>query len=428
LGAGFVGIGLLAGLVGGLLLFATGTIFLVEPAALPKVHPDQLLIIALLSAIAGHLIDTGFAFVTAPTVVVFWTCAALAVAATRGLDNSALDARLPSESCSWRFSVKSGLLVSIGVISLLIATVHHYSFQPFTFFDLITRSLSDINGTEQRYSLLILPVLLFWIGASLAFSLDRARTARDVVTFGFRTLVLAGALSIIFLLIHGYQIVKIGPIPSLWGGEARALEQSLGYERLILVGIGAILLLVALIGAVEIEAVRCSRSFGVYVVGAVVTYGAGAGIWAMTATPLRAAIDSSWAESLGESNRQPFSIAVYRRAVAFSSRAYLYSGLLAQSYVETAAKLPEMTDRESYLAEAASVLTRSRQASDLNRSSFYLAQVRLARAELTPEPMRRLLELEALTAANQALIFEPHAPPVAALKRVAEELVRPSAR
>src|SRR5262249_40176879 len=156
----------------------------------------------------------------------------------------------------------------------------------------------------------------------------------------FRTLALAGAVSIIFLFIHGSQIVKIGPIPSFGGGETRALEQSVGYERLILVGIGAILLLVASIGAVEVDAVRRSRSFGVYIVGAVVTCAAGAGIWAWTATPLRAAIDSSWAEALGESNRKALSIAVFRRAVGFSSRAFLYSGLLAQAYVETAATVP----------------------------------------------------------------------------------------
>jgi hypothetical protein len=440
LGIGFAGVGLLGGLVAGFLIFAA--FFGLHDATPKSFSSINVLILALLTAIAGHLIDMAFAFVTAPTAVLFWTYAGLLIALLRedrpelSGDCAALrqakrkiDNRQRERQSAQQSAFVCGALVTLGLVALLISAVHQYRFEPFSVDDAISGSLFDTKGTGDRHSLLLTPLIAFWIAASFALALDEA-VAGLAKKMGRRfvgTLIIAGVAGLGYAIWRSGQITAIGPIPRVDATDSAALEQARGYDNLFISGIAVLLVLMFLVAMALMRASRSplrSTSKSGMLTACLAVLLAAVISWKAAIVPLRAAVSVAWAETLDETERSRLSLAVYRRALTLDPRPYLYPAMMSEVLLKKTRSTPNIADAEKDFAEAERVLLEARKVSDLNRSSFYLGRLYLIWADREKSGSTKTsLEQKAAAALRQARIFERHAEPVAKLNDIAEKIV-----
>src|SRR5581483_3006838 len=152
-GPGFFGAGLLIGLVASFLIWAGIATFLSPPKPKPFSIVD-LLILALVAAIVGHLVDMAFAFQTAATGMLFWLYLGLVFALLR-IDEAEF-AKLPAAKTKTNLlhrTLLASAMVGLGVCALIISTVHEYGFERFSMLDVLSSSLCDLSGIGGHNSL-----------------------------------------------------------------------------------------------------------------------------------------------------------------------------------------------------------------------------------------------------------------------------------
>jgi F0F1-type ATP synthase assembly protein I len=152
--SGFIGMGAILGLVGGLVLYAAS-----QPlrATCSDSRLNSGLIIAILAGIMGHLVDMAFAFPTAPTMVMFCLMVGMMYALTSVPRPSEClsiptveSGRSATKSSHW---CDSGILALI-LITLLFSMLHQYSYEPMNLGEILKRSLFNLTPDDGRASLL----------------------------------------------------------------------------------------------------------------------------------------------------------------------------------------------------------------------------------------------------------------------------------
>jgi O-antigen ligase len=426
-GRGFLGVGILTGLVAGFLIYAGIAAFSSARTRKPQSIVD-LLILTLIAAIAGHAIDMAFAFPTAATGVLFWLYVGLLFALLR--TNDAEMAKLPATKSKThpldRTWLSSGI-VGLGICALLISTIHKYGFEPFSMLDVIASSLCDLSGIDGRNSLLLIPLLAFCGTAAFALALDDTMASGAKPVFG-RTVAIAGGLGFVLLLWRARQIADIGIIPSSAATEARALDQASGYQMLFLSGSIVLLALLFLVGFMLVRGEKFSthpRSSLSGAIPAMAFLGVIVLLWEVAFAQLNAAVTVGWAGALFEIGQPRLASAVYRRAVAQDPKTFLYRALLSETLVQQSRVDADPANLEKIFAEAERALLEARKVSDLNRSSFYLARLYLLWADRVTEPRKRELVAKAREAMSCAETFEPHNEPVKKLKEAASGMMKP---
>ena len=436
-GIGFAGVGLLGGLIVGLLLSACASILRPPNEERRQLSNTAILLLALLSAIAGHLIDTAFAFASAPTAVLFWTYAGLIIAVLRGAADQfgesdepgyakrKSDKRERSTQRSTSGNLVPAALVTLGLLTLSYSFIHHYSYMAISTTEVLRFSLLRLDGPEA-YSLLLIVIFTSWLAASFAFALDRdvAAGSKNIGRPLMSILLIAGVAGLVYVLLRAGQIAAIDPIPDSSAPVTSGLKQARAYDRLFTSGI-AVLFVVVLAIALGLArrsrisaplATASGRFAGIFAL--VVTI---VSAWVIAITPLRAAVGAAWGKALDITGHVRLSPAVYRHALALNPRPTNYSLMLGDALINEAQKMRDWAQRKNNFAEAERVLLKARELSDLNRTSFNLGRLYLIWSDHEDQPKKAELVRKAAETLRQARAFEPHNEPVTRLSDVAEK-------
>src|SRR5262249_39210022 len=148
-----------------------------------------LLLMALLSSLIGHLIDTGFSFQVAPTAILFWSCLGLSLAMIRSVvaapelvkpasgpvptagrstpTASPSKRPLPSKSKDTRSQARDtfvflGIMTVLVVLPLLSGFLHVLSHRDLSFGDVLEYSLTRLDGRTGRTALTVLLLGASW--------------------------------------------------------------------------------------------------------------------------------------------------------------------------------------------------------------------------------------------------------------------------
>jgi hypothetical protein len=433
-GPGFFGLGLLIGIVSGLLLHPLIAAFLREVKLPPPVPWKKrgMLMIVLLAALAGHLVDMAFAFPSTPNMLLFAVYAGIILALVhptrpfplgdpvslpqaaerRGETTSA--AKRPVTLMDRKALMECVALASIIMVTMIFVFVQAFSDRMLDIGSLAMVSFVWIPGSRDQSYLLFLLILPVWVGVTFAFASDLALRTNGV---RFRELFAASAfysgLAMAgYFLVKAFQIVSIGPIPRWDGIPLDGFSQSFGYETICLV-------FVALIAgtAVALGMVLAPRKAG-RVVFAVRPWSAVGGflvaialIFVAVIQPLCADVAAGWAKALNVLGRPMQSVVALREAIAIDPGSTLYRRTLANTLVNVADTAPAgeypqfMTEAEGDLIQA------NVAASGMDNAIYDLGQLYLKWAGRATRPTDKLaLARKASTALDKALVYEPASP------------------
>lgn len=406
LGPGFVGLGCVLGLGAGLLLFAVWAprfATLALPAAAPA--DDAWLVVALLSALIGHLVDMAFAFETAATFVLLFLYLGLLLALRRGLISSSQSVALPSlplpkkarkqgrtakpatALVDWRQALANPLLVAFGLVTMLFALTHQYSFETFTAADLLSFSLLNLKGVQGHYSLMILPVLALWAAGCL---LPGAEEKSPASTLNRRLLALlvSAIAALVYALFESAQLAGIGPLPRRAAEVSDVLAQAQGYADVYLRSMLWLLALVLLaggcLGKAPVTAVATSLRGWIAAGLALVAVVAGLGPLALQ--PLRTDVIAQWGMALETFGRTRLATEMYAAASQGNPRVFAYRAMLVDNLLRDADAAANPQEARALLQRAELIMLDAQRWSGLNRSSYYLGQIyrQMALQETTP--------------------------------------------
>jgi|GEM_PF-3239638 len=424
--AGYAGLGAVLGLASALILFPAGSGAVNAIIKLPA--PEQshgVLIAALTAALAGHLVDLAFVFPTASSSVLFWIYAGVVIVLCQDReDGLAASETVPpvlnqpaQTGCNFPLPVAVAL-VSSGVIALLhicIDPCGNFSHR-FSITELLSAALFNLDSARGPVSLMILPVALYWIGASLALA---ATCANE----GFQNAFLprlgwmlgwSGAGGLLFALIESVLITRAVPLPEMRILSAAAFERVHDQEILCLGELGIIMALTVLTG---------SRLFGRphnqvsgsrpgWVVCCLSFVAAGVLMWFMVLVPGIADLFVEEGLSMQAAGRGSLSSGLFKHALSLNPRPFVYRSILSESLITDAEALTDGERASHLLAEAESVLKNNNQHRPVNRTAYYLGRVYLHWALRETGETRAQLADKASKAFDQARDFEPHTEPV----------------
>lgn len=390
-GVGFCGLGLVAGLVGGITAFPlvralTGMCRGDERRDTMPLA-DGMLILAVLGALAGHLVDASFAFVTTGTFTLFVAYggllmalfakgdaeaedAALAQTAPRSAESGPVQAKAkPSSSCLDPVSgipLPRRVFVCSALSSLVLVTL------AFTFLNLVSQgevspltvlyaSLTKSAGYRASSFAVVLVFIPAWIGVTLLFAREAASGGRGFRvwrTFG-ASLVVSAVVFVLYSWLLATQIAGVGPVPKPGDGSAVALERCFAYERIAVTFVWVVLVLVG-ITALALAG-RARWRWRPFALGAGCVALMLGGMWHLVANGLRADVAARWADTLLTVGNSAQSAAVFGRSVALNPDVPTYHRLLSHAL----STLFEKTDGETFTkvitqSEAALLAARQR--------------------------------------------------------------------
>lgn len=427
LGTGFVGLGCTLGLAAGLLLF---TVWVSRFAALvlPDVAPadDEWLMVALLAALIGHLVDMAFAFETAATFVLLFLDLGLLLALQRGLDRSSQAVESPAVPLSkkarkhgrttkpatamfaWRQALANPLLVAVGLVTMLFALTHQYSFETFTASDLLSFSLLNLKGVQGHYSLMILPILAFWIAGCLLPGVDEKSPAstlnRHLLAFFVSAIV-----ALAYALFEGAQLAGIGPLPRRAAEVSDVLIQAQSYADVYLRSMLWLLALVMLAGGClgKASLMAAATSVRGWMVAVLALVAVAASLGPLALQPLRTDVIAQWGMALETFGRTRLASEMYAAASQGNPRLFVYRAMLVDNLLREADAAANPQEARALLQRAELTMLDGQRWSDLNRSAYYLGQIyrQLALLESTPHSSR--YAVKAADAFAQARRVEP---------------------
>lgn len=427
---GYAGPGAMTGFVAGLAVIPlTQRISKTENDALAETNSMDLLIVALLSCIAGHLVETSFAFsvaMTLPLVFVFSGCIiALSLRSGTQADSSIA---FPVEEKSARNKSRvlptptgsiltSSLITAAILVTLLFGFVEIYTYEALTPGTILKMTLTRIKN-EQGCSHLIEYLLLpTWIFASTAFAFDASGKRLEKVFWSHLALVLLGSAipSIVFAFIRASQISSIGPIPRASAPAEAVLRAGSGYE---LLWVAFVLTTLALLAGTAVGIASEQKGgprktpsppLSVGIAAFILFATAGIISWQSSLKPVLADMEAAWGNALAALNRHALSIEAFRQAVREQPEPIVYHRFLAM-HLEQLAEGPTASDQmESRFAEAEQTLeSATSRAHGLNRSFAQLTDIYLHWAAKEPDHERQLaISRKALVTLEKALIYEP---------------------
>jgi tetratricopeptide (TPR) repeat protein len=435
--AGYAGLGAVLGLASALILFPvwSATVHAIKLPAPEQSH--LVLIAALTAALAGHLVDLAFAFPTASSLVLFWIYAGVVVVLCQDRE------RLPAASetapqaliqptqtaCNFPLPVAIAL-VCAGLIALLhicIDPCGNFSHR-FSISELLSTALFNLDAAKGPVSLMILPLVLYWIGASLVLAVTPATKDFQNAFFPRLTRILgwSGAGGLLFALLESFLMTQAVPLPEMRILSAAALERVHDQEILYLGELGIILALVILTGSKLVGQKRYQVSgsrpgWAVCILSFLV---ASVLIWSVVLVPGIADLFVQDGLSMQASGRASLSSDLFRHALSLNPRPFVYRSMLSESLITDSEVLNDDASARRLLAEAESVLKNGRQHPPVNRTAYYLGRVYMHWALRETGETRAKLADQASKAFDQARDFEPYAESVWCESGIAQLLLQ----
>jgi tetratricopeptide (TPR) repeat protein len=430
--AGFAGMGAVLGFVAGLILFPTwfGKASMVMRSNAE--HGDGVLIAALLAGLAGYLADQAFVFPTACSSILLWIYSGIVVVVcgSPNVTSVALRTGTPDTRKNVRgvrqlsfvegnFPVPAAVaLVSACVIALLHVCINSCGSFPHRFStdELLSTALFNTSASKGPFSLMILPVALYWISASLALAgtasdknLKNSLTQRLGLILG-----LSGAVGFLFAVFESFMIAQAVPLPEMRLLSAAALDRVHDQELLFLGQIGILISLVILTGCKLAQPIQnqvfASRR-GLIASGVVFT-SAIMLMWFVILVPERAGLFLEEGLSMQAAGHGSLSSGLFKQALSLNPRPFVYRSMLSESLITDAEAESDNTKAFQFLVEAESVLKDGSQSRQINRTAYYLGRVYFQWALREAGTARAELARKASESYDVARAFEPHTEPV----------------
>jgi len=431
LGAGFMGLGLVLGLTMGLIAVAAG-LACRGPSTMfgAEIEPSALLMAAVLASLAGHVTDMAFVFESAPTFALLFVLLGVMLAMLRGLTTEADAPAAPVAAArkkkfvqptasrpavDWRGALASAAFVGSGLVLLTYSLNHAQSFEPLHTTDVLAYSFFNPGGTEGHYSLMLVPVLVFWLAGSwvLATRAGGINRLPHGSSFG-RVALISGSVGLIYALINTAQIVAIGPIPRRASPTDLVLAQAHSSSQVLLTFLGMLFVLTLLAGW-ALGRRGAGHAFGrrttLAVAGCSVA-GALVLCWPVALAPLVVDATAQWGMALESLGRTRLAAAIYASAIEQRPRLFGYRSLLVENLLLEAEAAPNSAEAKVAWQQAERVMIGARDYSDLNRSALYLGRIYTGWALAEEGLARAALAQKAELALNQARVFDPMFEPV----------------
>jgi hypothetical protein len=441
-GIGYAGVGLQAGLVAGLAAFPLAAQLRKGPDTelRPRHEPRSVLLIVLLAALAGHLVETAFSFQVASTTVFFWGFAGMALALiladkTAADPQSAATVPIPRPTQAIKASSagpkkaprathspppeksSTGLFAAIWtallVLPFLYSFISAYSQRELSPTEILNIGLTRLDGRPGETALTLVLLVLTWLGAAFAFTADedlsRGNSGRQQ-QLGL-ALTASGSLLGLYALFKAIQVALLCPFPSANAVESFVLSKCLRYEWLYLefvaVTLALVLLNAFLTSRGSTQADRHLPKLQIVSVGGAALM-ALVVIWFTNLNSIRADIALFWANTLDAQQVRPGSTDVYQRAIQLSPGTFYYRSKLAESLNIQAATAPPDGSFDRLMEQAERVLLDAQKLGTLNRGYYHLGEMYTAWADHERDPGKRsALAQKANQAFERALVFEP---------------------
>lgn len=437
-GPGLVGVGIQCGLAASLTIYPVVAFLLGMYGKKETDSPEslELLLLALLAALLGHLVDTAFGFETPATSVLVWVYLGTIIALSRqhwsalsdyGFAGTAVtDVLLAQGAASRRTGGQTGIrgrggsprpalyaaaITALILVSLLFAFISLYSIQPYTILAVLGQSLTRFDHGQRINPYLVPLLLLTWMGCSLALTLDEARRnakARWWSNF-LLTLAVSGLIAGGYATLKSAQIVAIGPLPGAQHSDAGVMGQCLGYVWLCVEFLGLCVVFVLCAGWLSSRETPLSRhcSGPILLAGLGSVFAVTILIWFTTIGFLREDVTCRWGQVLRLAGDESSAAEMFRRSITLNPRRLDYRIYYADLMTSWAEKASNKSDFRERMAEAEQVLMAA-PGGGLNRRARRLAELYLEWTAKENDSSARLsLAKKASVAFDQALVVEP---------------------
>jgi tetratricopeptide (TPR) repeat protein len=407
-GPGYLGLGVQAGLAGGLAAAFAGFVVFSPRSMAPQPALGSALVIAAGAALVSHLVETAFAFQVAATSLLFWIGLGIVVAGSRWANEPLLVAE-PAQP--WALPV----LAALAACALGFAFVHLDFLAPQSWWETLTISLTRITSTNAASHLLPLVILPSLVLLAALAGAESERSGGRFWPAWRRTLLAAGMLGGAYVLFKASQLAAAGPLPGADTPVAEIFRQARCAEWMVLGFFSVIGLLLALLA----RACAPDRTTGAVLgsrIGLVAAALLVAGFFT-AAYPLTLRFvlgDTAFASaSLRATSPHPGTrqagIEVLARAIGHDPWAYEYRLRFSDACVNLAGET-DARSGDALLARAVGVLTEGHALSPLNPLSCALARLHLMWALAEQRPgVREEHAREAARQFREALHFDPSA-------------------
>lgn len=414
-GPGYFGLGIQAGLAGGLVAVLAGSLLFSREAALLPRPPlaTALPVIAAGAALVGHLVETAFAFPVASTSLLFWICLGI-VAAHARQSADALPVERPTaaqQGRPWALPLLAGLAAT----ALIFAFVHLDFVKAMSWGEILAVSMTRITSTKAPSHLVPLVILpsLALMGAFAAAEVARRGGQKWLV--GRRTTFLAAMLAVVYAVFKAGQTAAIGPLPGPSIPMGAIVRQAARAESLVIAFFVISAALLALLGGACADrsvarARACSRR-GLLVACVLAL------VVALTAYPiaLRFVLADTAAASANlraispEAGTRRASLELLGRAIQHDPMAYEYRLRFAEAGLNLAAE-SDARSGDALLERAGGVLTAGHALSPLNPISYAHARLHMRRALAESRPVEQKSHaMEARRHFQEAVRWDPTA-------------------
>jgi tetratricopeptide (TPR) repeat protein len=445
-GMGFAGLGLQLGLAAGLGFFPllSGLFLAHGPAPAGANAANATLLIALLAALTGHLVETAFAFAISASATLFWVYLGAIVAlmqpAVWDLPGVAVpgaatgtapvgsgrmrDAKRRPQPLSYaadasRWGQRQPALMAAAVtatllVALLFNFISMYSRSSGSALDFLSRALTQTDGLAGTNRIIILLLLATWGATCLAMTFSEL-TPPNLRRWGSQfltALTLSGATSCLYAVAKAAQLAAIGPFPTASVSTEEVLAQSAGYERVYLTFLGV------LAGLVLVWALICAwRTLPGARALAKAPWAVGFILAALVANHLLNVVvglggaRARWAVALHSQKLYPAAAAVYEQAVEREPGSFALRSRLSGVLQDQAKATFNESRCNELLGRSEQILIEAEQRFPFTRAANHLGDLYRTWALREPHPERKLeLALKASRAFDRALLSEPTNP------------------
>ena len=234
-GAGYLGLGVQAGLAAGLVsALASSIIFPRKKETSPgPASRTSLPVIAAGAALVGHLVETAFAFDVASTSLLFYIFLGVVAAnARQDVGEAQEDPPLaPVRSLPWALPLLAGLAMTC----LTFAFVHLDFTHSMSWTDILSVSLTRITGTGAPSYLVSLVLLPSFAMLGVFAAAEAARQGGKMWPAFLKTLAVAGALAGGYAIVKAVHIAAIGPLPEAAMPVAEVVRHASLAEWLVII-------------------------------------------------------------------------------------------------------------------------------------------------------------------------------------------------
>jgi hypothetical protein len=406
-GRGFLGLGLTVGVVSSCgLAFLLGRDTRCNPETPPESRSaKETLIVALLAALGGHLIETGFAFTVADTSLLFWLFAGVLMALP-SVGNQAPDAPVartqvksksrrgsnqsPQDRAVWLDGCLAGCGTALALTTLLFCFLKMYLQEAIDWETVLAQALTRLKSDHGPSHLVWLLLIPTWLAANFAL----VRESKDNRGKRFLiALLVSGAIASVGAIVLAAQTASVGPVPAAAEGAAPAIAQLAGYQILFNSFLGlALVLMLAVAWLLDRASGEASNLNVRGLATNLVIVAAGLlAAWFICLREVHADIAALWGRTLYTLSRPEASVEVLRRSVQEQPHSVVYRRELADSLIAKAQTSRDFSGFDWLASEAAAArLPATREAHGLTPASADLARLYLAWSAFDPEPARRV--------------------------------------